>query len=143
MFQDMGYVPDHLFESFREKSEPRLRQALESGEYKGWLVSPAHASGKIIAGAGVQLRQTLPTPVGESLETIRIGDGRQGIILNVYTEPDWRRRGLARLLMETIIVWAREQKLDTLVLHASEDGRALYEELGFIQTNEMRLRGLS
>jgi hypothetical protein len=37
-----------------------------------------------------------------------------------------------------VLDWARRESLDTLVLHASDDGRALYEKLGFVQTNEMR-----
>jgi hypothetical protein len=41
--------------------------------------------------------------------------------------------------MEKIIAWSREQNLDDLVLHASEHGRALYEQLGFRLTEEMRL----
>jgi GNAT superfamily N-acetyltransferase len=63
------------------------------------------------------------------------------LIVNVFTEPEWRQRGLAKLLMNTIIAWSREQNLDALVLHASDDGRALYEQLGFIATTEMSLGG--
>ena len=61
-------------------------------------------------------------------------------IVNVFTEPEWRRRGVAKLLMEQIISWARAERLDRLVLHASDEGRALYEQMGFIQTNEMRFK---
>ncbi len=83
----------------------------------------------------------MPYPVGEPNEKIAIADGRQGIVLNVFTEPEWRRRGLARLLIEEIIAWARQQRLDTLALHAtSDDGLHLYEELGFVRTSEMELR---
>jgi hypothetical protein len=46
------------------------------------------------------------------------------------------RRGAA-LLIQRIIAWSREQRLDRLVLHASDEGRALYERLSFIATNEM------
>ena len=35
---------------------------------------------------------------------------------------------------------AIEKMLDRLVLHASDEGRLVYERLGFIQTNEMRFR---
>jgi GNAT superfamily N-acetyltransferase len=59
-------------------------------------------------------------------------------ILNVFTEPEWRRRGVAKLLLEEIIAWAREKRLDRLVLHASDEGQALYEGLGFKPSNEMR-----
>ena len=68
-----------------------------------------------------------------------IGLGRQGIGLNVYTEPRWRRRGVARSLMTAVLSWARAERLESLVLHAAPDGRARYEELGFVATNEMRL----
>jgi GNAT superfamily N-acetyltransferase len=141
MFQDMGYVPAQLFDSFRMKSEARLGEALASHEYIGWLASHSDTPEKIIAGAGLQLRQTLPQPIAEANGGVRIVDGRQGIILNVFTEPEWRRRGVAVLLMEEVIAWAREQRLDTLVLHASDEARQLYERLGFTATNEMRFGG--
>ena len=57
-------------------------------------------------------------------------------------EPEWRRQGIAEQLLTEIINWSKEQKLDRLVLHASEEGRRLYEQLGFVSTNEMRLQGL-
>ena len=125
MFQDMGYVPAELFDYFRAKSEARLREALACGEYVGWLASQRNSPETIIAGAGVQLRRVLPHPIGEASGEITICDGRRGIILNVFTEPEWRRRGIAALLMNTIIEWSREQRLDGLVLHASDEGRAL------------------
>jgi hypothetical protein len=60
MFQDMGMVPDELFESFRTKSLDRLSQALASGEYVGWLIAERDKPQKIIAGAGVIVRQVPP-----------------------------------------------------------------------------------
>jgi len=138
MFQDMGQIPDHLFEAFRSRSAERLREMLKSGEYVGWLVSLNNDAQKVIAGAGVQLRQVLPHPAAEHA----FAEGRHGLIINVFTEPDWRRQGIAEQLLTEIINWSKEQKLDRLVLHASEKGRRLYEQLGFVSTNEMRLQGL-
>jgi len=141
MFQDMGLVPDELFESFRTKALDRLSKALASGEYFGWLASEPNNPQKIIAGAGVIIRVVPPFPHRHEDGKITITKGRQGLIVNVFTEPEWRRRGIAKLLMQEIIAWSREQSLDDLVLHASDDARALYEQLGFVLTNEMRLRG--
>ena len=42
--------------------------------------------------------------------------------------------------MERLIDWARAERLDRLVLHASDEGRVVYERLGFVQTNEMRFK---
>jgi hypothetical protein len=48
---------------------------------------------------------------------------------------------LGELLMRRVLEWAAEERLDRLVLHASLEGRALYERLGFVATNEMRFAG--
>ncbi|HXS23112.1 MAG TPA: GNAT family N-acetyltransferase, partial [Gemmatimonadales bacterium] len=56
----------------------------------------------------------------------------------VYTEQAWRRRGVAGLLMREILRFTTQRGIDNVVLHASAEGRTLYEKLGFKQTNEMR-----
>ena len=57
----------------------------------------------------------------------------------MYTEPDFRRQGLARRVLETMLAWCREQEIVRVYLHASDEGRPLYESLGFEATNEMKL----
>jgi GNAT superfamily N-acetyltransferase len=141
MFQDMGDVPPHLFDKFCAMSRDRLREQLASGEYIGWLASAKDAANKIIGGAGVQLRHVMPHPLTSANGDAGIAEGRHAIILNVFTEPEWRRRGVAALLMQHIIDWSRKERLDRLVLHASDDGRTLYKRLGFVLTNEMKFVG--
>jgi GNAT superfamily N-acetyltransferase len=60
--------------------------------------------------------------------------------VNVYTEPAYRRQGLARELMKKVMEWCAREGVETVILHASEEGRPLYERLGFEATNEMRLK---
>ena len=72
-----------------------------------------------------------------------IGEGRRGTIVNVFTEPQWRRRGIAGRLVKEIIAWSKNECLDRLLLHASDDGRSVYERLGFIAGNEMYFAGVS
>ena len=141
MFDEMGEIPAEAFETLRTKSRERLRDLLIRGEYIGWLAVPARQPVVIAGGAGVQLRHVLPHPLPDAKEGNKIAEGRHAIILNVFTEPDWRRQGVAVLLLQTIIAWARAERLDRLVLHASEAGRSLYTRLGFVGTNEMRLAG--
>ena len=139
MFGDMGRLPRELYQPLVEQTVRFLETAMPREEYVGWLAAPADAPETIIGGAGVQLRRTLPHPTHEGEK--RLVSGRQGIVLNVYTEREWRKRGVARRLMEEVIEWARGSGLETLVLHAAPDGRPLYEHLGFVQTNEMRYAG--
>jgi GNAT superfamily N-acetyltransferase len=140
MFQDMGQLPPSAFDSLRAAAETALAGALARGQCVGWLLTPDGEPGMVVAGAGVQLRDVLPHPVDIGGEA-GVAAGRHGIVLNVFTEPAWRRRGLAKLLMRHVLEWARAQRLDRLVLHASAEARALYERLGFVATNEMRFSG--
>lgn len=138
MFQEMGTVPSGAFATLSEKSHSCLQAFLTSGEYIGWLAVPARDPEMVVGGAGVQTRRVLPHPLPASN---RIAEGRHAIILNVFTEPAWRRQGVALLLLRQIIQWSRDESLDSLVLHSSEAGHSLYERLGFVSTNEMRFAG--
>src|SRR5437763_12013167 len=137
MFQDMGDVSGDAFEILRIKARPQLEQWIDSGKYIGWLATPADKPKTIVGGAGVQLQPILPRPVDTSI----IGEGRQATIVNVFTEPQWRRHGIASLLVKEIVNWSKDQRIDRLLLHASDEGRSLYEKLGFVASNEMRLSG--
>lgn len=138
MFQDMGEVPPAMFESLRVAAQSWTELALERGEYIGWMVKSERALDTIVAGAGVQLRQVPPHPRRDDRGEIIVAKGAHAIVLNVFVEPEWRRRGLAALLLQHIIDWAKQERLDRLVLHSSEQGRKLYERMGFVATNEMR-----
>jgi GNAT superfamily N-acetyltransferase len=98
MFQNMGDVSDDAFEILRAKARVRLKEWLESGDYIGWLATPADKPETVVGGAGVQLQPILPRPLNAST----IGEGRQGTIVNVFTEPQWRRRGIAGLLVKRV-----------------------------------------
>jgi GNAT superfamily N-acetyltransferase len=137
MFQDMGDVPPELFDEFRSRARVAIEEVIARGEYVGWLASPDNAPDQIIGGAGLHVQRVLPRPVSCSVGT-KIGD-RLGIIINVFTEPKWRKKGVAALLLKQIIHWAQAEGLDRIILHASDEGRALYERLGFVASNEMRL----
>ncbi len=137
MFQDMGDVSGDAFEILRAKARARLKEWLDSGDYVGWLATPADQPEIVVGGAGVQLQPILPRPVNPST----VGEGRQGTVVNVFTEPQWRRRGIAGLLIKEIITWSKDEHLDRLLLHASDEGRSVYERLGFIAGNEMRFVG--
>jgi GNAT superfamily N-acetyltransferase len=138
MFQDMGLLPPDLIEPLRTCARERLSVLLGTGEYVRWLASTRESPRTDVAGAGVQRRQVFPHPRRQADGSVVVASGRHAIILNVFTEPPWRRQGVAELLMRHILEWARCERLDRLVLHASAEGRPLYERMGFVPTNEMR-----
>jgi GNAT superfamily N-acetyltransferase len=137
MFREMGAIHAGVEDRLREASTAYIAAAIPSGEYVGWIASPIGES-TAIAGAGVQFRSLMPrpTPQGDGLLL-----GREGLVLNVYTEEAWRRRGVAHYLMQTIIQWAADEGIVRLVLAASPAGRSLYERIGFVATREMSYQG--
>ena len=142
MWQEMGDLPDELFDTMRARAEDQFRHLITNGDYVGWLAAPHSEPHAIVAGAGIFLRNSLPSPRKENGRTVAVTTRRQGLLINVFTEPEWRRRGVAMLLMQRAIDWSREQRLDRLILHASDAGRPLYAKMGFVSTNEMRLESL-
>ena len=132
MFRDMGQLNDGLRDTLVEAARAYFAAAIPDGRYITWL---AEAGGEVVGGAGLQLRELLPRPApGGS----RLVGGPQGLIMNVFTERAWRRRGVAAALLRELLRWCRASGIESLVLHASADGRPLYEKLGFTPTNEMR-----
>lgn len=129
MFRDMGSVSAEDSELLRSASEPWLSGLLANGDYLGWLVEHRRV---VVAGGGILIRESGPVP-----GCYRVG--RWAHIANLYTEPDHRRRGLARRLVKTILDWCTAHGIDHVTLSASEEGRPLYESLGFKPTSEMSL----
>jgi len=135
MFTDMGVPLDvpALQAAFREW----LAEMMPPGTYRAWLVE-THAdqseaaphvsgvSGVVVAGGGITI---LPWPPGPR----DMGD-RLAFVYNVYTEPGHRRRGLARLIMDTIHGWCREAGVASVALNASRDGLPLYESMGYAES---------
>jgi len=130
MFRDMGYRDEGALDSMAMKFLAWLQAKMRSREYLTWLAVTSDNS--VIAGAGLWLMDWPPHMIGTS--------SKRGNILNVYTEPEFRHRGLARLLTQAALEWCRSNGIDCVILHASAEGRALYESLGFQPTNEMRIR---
>lgn len=139
MFRDMGTLPAEQGPSLLKAAEPYFRRAIPAGLYVGWLGTPAGRPGEVVGGAGIQIREMIPRLRGDGAA---IDSGPQGLIVNVYTEPAWRRRGIGELLMREVLAFTHARGIHNVVLHASAEGRALYERLGFRQTNEMRYEGL-
>ena len=130
MFRDMGYSDDARLDTMMQKFLPWVQAKLESSEYLAWLA--VSNENLVVAGAGLWLMNWPAHMVGSS--------ARRGNILNVYTEPQFRHRGLARLLVETALSWCKANAIDFVILHASEQGRSLYESIGFRAGNEMRIK---
>jgi GNAT superfamily N-acetyltransferase len=129
MFHEMGYHDEQVLDAMCQAFRPWLEGKMWDNQYLAWFA--VDASGEIAAGLGLWLMDWPPHMIGPGAP--------RGNIVNVYTQPESRRMGLARRLMETALEWCRANGVSTVILHSSKDGRPLYESMGFESTNEMRI----
>ena len=115
-------------EVFRDRSPDELEKTLEvyfsesipTEEFVGWL---AYNEGELIATSGISFYRIPPT--------FNNLTGKIGYIMNMYTKPEWRRKGIGSKLFEKLIEEAKKKNIAKLVLHATDDGKPLYEKHGF------------
>jgi len=139
---DMDSVCRHREAMFIEAERPRdaveamrmpfrewLRPKLQDGSYLGWAVEH---EGAVVGGAGLIVIDWPPHPLHPS-------EAQRGYLLNVWVDPPYRGKGLAKRLVRATYEGARELGITYLVLHASKLGRPVYAGLGWRQTDEMSL----
>ena len=89
--------------------------------------------GRCLAGAGgVSFFQVMPTYHNPS--------GWKAYIMNMYTKPAYRRRGIAYRTLDLLVREAESRGVTAISLEATARGRPLYEAYGFTAMNhEMEL----
>lgn len=126
MFRDAGRDEQTLISMtthFRTWLAPRLH----NGSYFGFVICENEQP---IAGVGSMLIDWPPHPSHPTQD-------QRGYVLNVYVEPAYRRRGLARELMRLVDAEFAKRGIQYGVLHTTEKGRPLYTGLGWNGTTEM------
>lgn len=105
-----------------------VASAIARGVYLGRL---ALADGAVVAGAGAVLLEWGPVRGDPGAVRARL--------VNVYTEPAWRRRGLARALVGSVLDTLRARSVGTVTLAATPLSQPLYDSLGFVPYAAERL----
>jgi len=129
MWFELGRKEKTALDLMEAAAKEYFEAALADGSYRGFLAEDS--SGAVVGGGGIVV-SPWPGVLGQR-------QPRRAMILNMYVESAQRRKGIAQALMEAMIAWCRENEFAYVSLHASEQGRGLYEKLGFKPTDEMRL----
>jgi GNAT superfamily N-acetyltransferase len=104
-------------------------RAVPSKDFIAWV---AEYDGKIIATSGMVVWQK-PAIYGG------VESGRLGYLLNFYTVPEARRKGIGTRLLNELIKEAKSLGLKYLHLHASKDGINIYRKAGFAEPEQPEL----
>lgn len=60
-------------------------------------------------------------------------NGIYGEVLSVFTEPEYRGRGLCTSLMQNLIDYGKKRGLGRVDLSATKEGYPIYVKLGFVE----------
>ena len=127
MFAAMGRSQESILDAMSRNFEPWVKRMIVEGKYAGWITLDGD---RPIASAGLLVLDWPPHPLDPT------GDHR-GYLLNVYVEPEYRRRGLAHKLVDRCLAEGHRRHLRVVALHSSDEARPVYEAFGFRTTNEM------
>ncbi len=117
--EDLGVISDKNLELM----QATLPSYYEKHLNKDLMVYVARDEEDIVACAFLLI---VEKPMSPSFIT-----GKTGTVLNVYTKPEYRKKGYAKKLMTMMLEGAKAQGLSVIELKATEDGYSLYKSVGF------------
>lgn len=115
---------DHVMVEKVDVLKNNIRKILQNELNKTIYFFLALDADKVVAGGGLILHTMLPS--------VHFIDGIKGYITGVYTDEDYRKRGIQKQIIKMLLDLSREQKcqkveLDSVNPHAIE----LYQSFGF------------
>jgi GNAT superfamily N-acetyltransferase len=127
MFAAMGRTQDSILDAMCRNFQPWVTRMLVEGKYAGWITED---DGRPVASAGLLVLDWPPHPLDPTSD-------HRGYLLNVFVEPDYRKRGMAHALVDLCVEEAHRRGLRVIALHTSDAARPVYESFGFRSTSEM------
>lgn len=109
----------------RRQSEEYYISALNNDTHVAYLV---YDEEKIIGTGGISYFQVMPTYHNPT--------GRKAYIMNMYTNPEYRRKGIALKTLDLLVEDAKAKGITAISLEATDMGKTLYEKYGFVKMND-------
>ena len=110
--------------------------------YQSALIDDSHVAylifdeEKFVGAGGISYFKVMPTYHNPT--------GRKAYIMNMYTKPEYRRKGIAFKTLGLLVQDAKKRGITAIFLEATTMGRPLYEKYGFRAMNdEMELPNYS
>ena len=130
LFEEMGLLEGETKKkSFQKACEQYFSQYLPDNRFLSWI---AENNGIIVAASGLVFLQKPPSPENTS--------GKEAYIMNMFTLPKWRNKGIASKILVEILNFLEEEGITLISLHTTKIGRRVYEKIGFIPSDiEMKL----
>ena len=95
----------------------------ESLKDQSYYSAVAECDGSLVSANGLVIYKKPPSFPGVS--------GIVGYVTNVYTMPEYRKKGISGELMKLLVEYAKAANVSGLHLGATESGKSIYENVGF------------
>lgn len=119
---DLAFVKEQLYQYYESQ--------ISYGNHIAYI---ACENGKFVGTGGVCFYVVLPTYHNPT--------GKKAYIINMYTSPEYRKKGVARKILELLVHDSLESGVDFISLESTKMGRHLYESFGFgPMPSEMQLK---
>ena len=122
----LAYIIDDygsISESEHQAMEEQLPDYFERRLGKELIAFVARAEGRLVAAAYLLIIEKPANPF--------LPNGLDGEVLSVYTESEYRGKGICTQLMKNMIEFAKEKKLCRIDLMATDEGYPIYKKVGF------------
>jgi len=109
----------------KKQSYEYYQKALQDDTHIAYLVFDENI---FVGAGGVSFFQIMPTYHNQN--------GKKAYIMNMYTNPEYRRKGIAYKTLDMLIKDTKNKGITAISLEATDMGRPLYEKYGFIKMND-------
>lgn len=107
------------------QSRTYYQNALKDDTHVAYLVCDDE---KVVGAGGVSFFGVMPT--------FHNPTGQKAYIMNMYTNPEYRRQGIAYRTLDLLVKEAKSRGISAISLEATDMGRPLYEKYGFVKMND-------
>ena len=101
------------------------KRHMADGTFVSWLAVDSDADGKIIGTSGMSFVEKPPY--------FSCPSGRIGLLSSMFTDPNYRRLGIARELLGRVVADAKAYGCGCVQITASDMGVLLYTNFGFVK----------
>lgn len=108
-----------------EATRTYLVNNLPTEQFMAWV---AEAEGRIVGISGLTFFEKPPTDRNLS--------GLEAYVMNMYTVPEWRAKGIATALLQEVIRLVKTTNARRIWLRTTQDGQSVYEKCGFVFTSD-------
>jgi GNAT superfamily N-acetyltransferase len=128
LFRETGDLQsDEAAPELAEITRTYLTEMLPTEQFLAWIAETEE--GEIIATSGVVFFTKPPTKANPH--------GREAYIMNMYTVPQWRSKGIATALLRALIQFVTTTtEAKRIWLHTTREGQSVYEKCGFVFTTD-------